>query len=66
VEPTHIGGIPNLNIAGDEQIITFANVYRLPRHLQEWAKHKKYSWTERGLKKARVWADQHPSSPYSL
>jgi hypothetical protein len=46
----------------DEQIITFANVYRLPRHLLEWAKHKKYSWTERGLKKARVWADQHPSN----
>src|SRR5439155_25917096 len=29
----------------DEEIITFAAVYRFPRHFQEWARHNDYSWT---------------------
>jgi hypothetical protein len=47
----------------DEEIVTFANHYRLPRHLQEWARHKNYSWTERSFRKARQWIEDHPPSP---
>jgi hypothetical protein len=47
----------------DEEIITFATVYRLPRHLQEWARHKDYSWTNRSLRGVRQWMEEHPPSP---
>lgn len=47
----------------DDEIITFATVYRLPRHLQEWARHKDYSWTKRSLRRAREWIEEHPPSP---
>jgi len=46
----------------DEEIITFANNYRLPRHLEEWAKHKTYSWTKRSLRKVRQHIGAHPPS----
>jgi hypothetical protein len=49
----------------DDEIITFATVYRLPRHIQEWSRHKNYSWTERSLKKVREWITAHPPSPNS-
>jgi hypothetical protein len=47
----------------DDEIITFATVYRLPRHLQEWARHKDYSWTNRSLRKVREYIATHPPSP---
>jgi hypothetical protein len=50
----------------DDEIITFATVYRLPRHIQEWSGHKNYSWTERSIKKVREWITAHPPSPNSF
>jgi hypothetical protein len=47
----------------DEEIIAFATAYRLPRHIQEWAKHKDYSWTNRSLRKAREYVAAHPKRP---
>jgi hypothetical protein len=47
---------------GDE-IIAFANVYRLPRHLQEWMRHGDYRWTERSLRSAREYVATHPKTP---
>jgi hypothetical protein len=47
----------------DDEIIAFATAYRLPRHFQEWAKRKDYSWTKRSLGKAREWIEEHPPSP---
>src|SRR5829696_6490029 len=44
----------------DDEIITFATHYRLPRHLQEWMRHQDYRWTERSLRKAREHAVAHP------
>jgi hypothetical protein len=44
----------------DEEIIGFANVYRLPRHLEAWAQRKNFSWTERSITKAREWVEEHP------
>jgi hypothetical protein len=47
----------------DDEIITFATVYRLPRHLQEWARRKDYSWTNRSLGSAREYVSTHPKQP---
>ena len=44
----------------DDEIIGFATARKLPRHLQEWAKRKNYSWTERSIRKAREWVAEHP------
>ena len=44
----------------DDEIITFATHYRLPRHVQEWARHKDYSWTNRSLRKVREHIAVHP------
>jgi hypothetical protein len=47
----------------DDEIITFASAYWLPRHLQEWARHKDYSWTNRSLRKVREYVVAHPKKP---
>jgi hypothetical protein len=47
----------------DDEIITFATVYRLPRHLQERMRHGDYRWTERSLRSAREYAATHPKTP---
>jgi hypothetical protein len=47
----------------DDEIISFATVWKLPRHLQEWAKRKNNSWTERSVRRAREWVAEHPATP---
>jgi hypothetical protein len=47
----------------DEEIITFATVYRLPRHLQEWMRHRDYRWTKRSLRSAREYVAANPKKP---
>jgi hypothetical protein len=45
----------------DEEIIAFADAYRLPRHRQERMKNGNYSWTERSITRGRTWIENHPS-----
>jgi DNA-binding transcriptional ArsR family regulator len=47
----------------DEEIIHFADVYRLPRHSSEWARRRTYAWTARSLARARAYAVVHPAPP---
>jgi hypothetical protein len=47
----------------DDEIITFATAYRLPRHLQDRMRHGDYQWTERSLRSAREYVATHPKTP---
>jgi len=46
----------------DDEIVSFADAYRLPRHLQERARRKNASWTQRSIGKARAYALENPSA----
>jgi DNA-binding MarR family transcriptional regulator len=44
----------------DEQIIRFADEYRLPKHIEEKMRRKSNQWTELSISKARSYAAVHP------
>lgn len=44
----------------DEQIISFADFHRLPRHREELRRHKDYRWTKRSIASARKYIQNNP------
>jgi hypothetical protein len=50
----------------DEEIVHFADVYRLPRHSSERARRRTYAWTERSLAGARAYAAAQPAASQAM